>query len=407
VRLVVAPLAALLVLVAAGGCGGDDESSADASSVEGVPWVLISGVDVEGWEDAPPSITFEEGTASGSTGCNQWTGDYTFDGESLELGELAMTAMACPPPADEVERAVVDALEQVAGWRLEDEELVLVDGDDTELLRFVRASPAGAWEATGVLQDDALASPLEGTAITATFGEDGELSGSGGCNTYNARYTIDGGELEIGPAASTKMLCPEPEGVMEQETAYFAALEEAVAFRVQGGVLELLGPEGSAVVTYVRGADELASLEARIAELEQQLEDALADSGDATADAQEMLDAAREKYEAVSGELGATSRQLADSQAELERRAAALTSAEAARSEAERAAGAAQSQAEQAAARADAAAARADAEAARADLAEACLAAVADVLRRLYDSDDIADGLEQAAEELEQIAADC
>ena len=75
VRLAVAPLAALLVLVAAGGCGGDDEAASDPSAVEGVPWVLVSGVDVDGWEASAPSLRFgEDGTASGSSGCNQWGG---------------------------------------------------------------------------------------------------------------------------------------------------------------------------------------------------------------------------------------------------------------------------------------------------------------------------------------------
>ena len=46
-------LAALLMSAVAGGCGGDEEeSAADPSSLEGVPWVLVSGVDVDGWEEA-------------------------------------------------------------------------------------------------------------------------------------------------------------------------------------------------------------------------------------------------------------------------------------------------------------------------------------------------------------------
>ena len=74
-RLAVAPLAALLVLVAAGGCGGDDEAASDPSAVEGVPWVLVSGVDVDGWEAPRRASAFgEDGTASGSSGCNQWGG---------------------------------------------------------------------------------------------------------------------------------------------------------------------------------------------------------------------------------------------------------------------------------------------------------------------------------------------
>jgi heat shock protein HslJ len=92
VRATLALLAAVLLSAAVGGCGGDDEgadSASDASSLEGAPWVLASGVDVDGWEDVPPTIAFEEGAASGSTGCNQWTGSYTIDGDSLELGQLA------------------------------------------------------------------------------------------------------------------------------------------------------------------------------------------------------------------------------------------------------------------------------------------------------------------------------
>ena len=64
-------LAALLVSAAVGGCGGDEEeSAADPSSLEGVPWVLVSGVDVDGWEAVAPSLTLEDGQASGSSG---WT----------------------------------------------------------------------------------------------------------------------------------------------------------------------------------------------------------------------------------------------------------------------------------------------------------------------------------------------
>ena len=255
-RLAVAPLAALLVLVAAGGCGGDDEAASDPSAVEGVPWVLVSGVDVDGWEASAPSISFgEDGTASGSSGCNQWGGSYEFDGDTLELGEIAMTAMGCPPPADEVERAYMDALQQANRWRLEDEELVLLD-DDAELLRYGAASPVGDWQATGLLQGDAFTSLLAGTEITASFDEDGALSGSAGCNTYNSTYTTDGGTIEIAEPSSTRMACPEPEGVMDQEAAYLAALPTAVGFRVERGVLELLNAEGSAVVTYTSGGTE-------------------------------------------------------------------------------------------------------------------------------------------------------
>jgi heat shock protein HslJ len=250
------PLLAALLASAALGCGGDEEDAAGPSSLEGVPWVLASGVDVDGWEAVAPSLTFEDGQASGSSGCNRFGGSYTAEGSSLALGEIAMTSMGCPPPADGVERTYMEALQRTAGWRSEGEELVLVDADDAELLRYRAASPEGSWVATGLLQGDAFTSLLGGSEITATFDEDGALSGSAGCNTYNASYTTDGGAIEIDAPSSTKMACPEPEGVMDQEAAYLAALPTAVGFRASGGMLELLSPEGTAVVTYTRGGSE-------------------------------------------------------------------------------------------------------------------------------------------------------
>ena len=152
--------------------------------------------------------------------CNTYRASYTLDGDSLEISEPAGTLIGCPPPVDEFERAYLDALGQVATWELDGEELVLSDADGGELLRFEVASIAGSWTVTGVNTGDAIVSPIVGTELTAVFAEDGSLTGSAGCNTYTTTYTADAGDIEIEPAASTKKFCPEPEGVMEQETAY-------------------------------------------------------------------------------------------------------------------------------------------------------------------------------------------
>jgi heat shock protein HslJ len=252
VRLAVAPLLLVVAATLAGGCGDDAGSVADVSSLEGVPWVLSAGIDVEGWETAAPSASFEDGRVTGSTGCNEYGAPYTVDGSTLELGQSAQTLIGCPPPASDVESAFVAALEQVAGWRIEDDELVLADADDDELLRFGAAAPIGSWQATGVLRGDALTSPIGGTELTATFSENGELDGSAGCSTYRATYTTDKGAIEIAAPAATKKLCPEPEGVMEQEAAYLDALASATRFRIDGKALQLSGADGSRVADFVR-----------------------------------------------------------------------------------------------------------------------------------------------------------
>jgi len=242
-----ASVALLLALGPAAGCGGDD----GPGSFVGIPWVVSSGVDLGG-SDAAPSATFTDDTVGGSTGCNRFTAPYTVDGDELEIGEIASTRMACPPPADAVERAYLAALGRVAAWHVDGSELVLVDDEHNELLRYEEASPLGDWEVTAFLNGDAVSSPVRGTTITARFADDGTLTGSSGCNTYQTAFSLGRGSIEIEPPAATQKACAEPEGVMDQEAAYLGALPTAVGYRVDGGSLTLLSADGTHVASYTR-----------------------------------------------------------------------------------------------------------------------------------------------------------
>jgi heat shock protein HslJ len=250
----VASCGLLLTLGLTGGCAGDNGDSAGAgepAALVDVPWVLSGGLELEGWEAAPPSATFAGETVGGSTGCNRFTGPYTVDGDSLEIGKIALTQIACEPPADAVERGYLDALARVARWRLDGADLVLLDEDD-ELLRFRVASPVGEWKATTILTGIALTSPVPGSTITATFADDGTLTGSAGCNTYRTSFTTDRGGIVILPPSATKKSCDSPAGVMEQEAAYLTALPTAVHYRLDGGSLALLAADGTYVASYIR-----------------------------------------------------------------------------------------------------------------------------------------------------------
>ncbi len=91
----------------------------------------------------------------------------------------------------------------------------------------------GDWTATGVNNGSGgVETNAQTEALTATFAEDGSLSGSGGCNTFNAGYTVEGADgLTIGPIASTKMACPD-----EVMTAEDALLHRALERRDLFGV---------------------------------------------------------------------------------------------------------------------------------------------------------------------------
>ena len=119
------------LLAAGSACAGDDPPEGPAP--EGTAWTLVGGVEAPA--DATPTLTLEEGLASGFGGCNTFRGGYELDGDSIAIGPLAGTLMACEEPKMAAEAAYLPALEAADSWALEDGELVLsTDGDET--LRF-------------------------------------------------------------------------------------------------------------------------------------------------------------------------------------------------------------------------------------------------------------------------------
>ena len=76
-----------------------------ASDLTGRVWYLETYKDAQGNQTpllAGSQITAEfgsDGTLSGSSGCNRYSGSYQVDGDQLQIGALASTMMACLDPA--------------------------------------------------------------------------------------------------------------------------------------------------------------------------------------------------------------------------------------------------------------------------------------------------------------------
>jgi len=98
-------------------------------------------------------------------------------------------------------------------------------------------------------------SALSETTVTADFQVDGKMSGSASCNNYNAIYEVDGDNISIGPAAATRMFCPEPDGIMEQEVQYLAALETASTYLIEVDKMEIRTAEGALAATFRTAGD--------------------------------------------------------------------------------------------------------------------------------------------------------
>lgn len=74
---------------------------------------------------------------TGTGGCNAFTGASVFGSDSLRLGPLAATGKACVTLPGGQEDLFFKALELTRTARLEDEQLVLLDGNGKPLMRLL------------------------------------------------------------------------------------------------------------------------------------------------------------------------------------------------------------------------------------------------------------------------------
>jgi heat shock protein HslJ len=210
-----------------------------------------------------PALTLDigrDGRITGNDGCNQFQGAYTADGSSIEIAHLAGTLMACADPVDARARAYREALQRAARFAVDDTRLSLHDRTGRLLATFVPAvsSPVRiTWEVIAYNNGrQGVVSLRPGTRASASFGNDGRVTGDAGCNQFFATYELVGQAMSIGKVAATRKFCAEPEGLMQQEALYLAALKSTATFRLNGDRLELRAADGALAVTFKRIAGE-------------------------------------------------------------------------------------------------------------------------------------------------------
>lgn len=200
---------------------------------------------------AAVTLRFENGRVYGFAGCNQFSGAYTLEGTIVTIGELAATAMACPEPAMSLERDFLASFSGALAVAILGDEMTLTRPNGSTALRFERqALPrlAGVeWEVTGFNNGrQAIVGVLNETRITLKF-EDGQVSGSSGCNRFGGSYSTDEGTLSIGMLRTTRMACPGE--VMEQEQQFLAALKSASSWVIVRGMLDVHRADGERALT--------------------------------------------------------------------------------------------------------------------------------------------------------------
>jgi heat shock protein HslJ len=108
---------------------------------------------------------------------------------------------------------------------------------------------AGTWNLVSYGDPAAPTLVIPGTTVTLTFAPGG-VSGNGGCNQFGSgTFSYENNSLSIGLLISTLMACVDG-GVMEQESAYLAALQGAQTFAINGSQLQITYADG--VLTFLK-----------------------------------------------------------------------------------------------------------------------------------------------------------
>ncbi len=115
-------------------------------SLTGTSWQVLAynngrGAVTTPLQDTEMTAVFgPDGTISGGSGCNSFTGSYSVDGSSLSIGSVATTQQTCPDPVMEQEQAYLTALQASTEYLLTADRLTLRNDDGATQVDFLPAT---------------------------------------------------------------------------------------------------------------------------------------------------------------------------------------------------------------------------------------------------------------------------
>lgn len=206
-------------------------------------------------EGSAVSLNMVENTINGNGSCNRYNGRFVIEDDTIRFYNISSTRLGCKHLGQEHE--YFSALSAVAAYSITDDSFTLSDAEGNEILVFAPMVHAPLektqWVMAFYYRQASMASSLNGTEVTAQFAA-GTVTGSGGCNDYSAKYdTDDAGLLTITMPMRTKKACPSDDGsngVMDQEDAVLANLEQAVTYEIRGDKLTISDGNGQALFEF-------------------------------------------------------------------------------------------------------------------------------------------------------------
>ena len=190
---------------------------------------------------------------AGSSGCNWYLGVFSVDASTLLLYPPAQTQVICADEAvNQQEALFTSTMANTISYAFEGDQLVAYTSDNQRLITYNPAEPVPfegtQWSVKFLAGEDEAIPVAPGTEMSARF-DAGRLTGSGGCNEYEAAYSADAsGAMTISEIVPGSSVCSEPADVMEQETFFLQTLPTVVAYEQIGGMLLLFDEAGEPAV---------------------------------------------------------------------------------------------------------------------------------------------------------------
>lgn len=242
------------------------------AELEGV-WVLksLNGKPAsEGFKGALPTLkfNFQDSIVSGTSGCNRYSGQFTYKDGSFQAPNLASTRRLCIDPNREPEFLLEltnlgNSLSLVEG-------ILSISHDGVVVMEFEKhtESEAEPIAAIDVKQLDGvwILKSINGADAATKFGKAdvvptlafditaNRVSGKGGCNGYGGSFSLNNNQLVVGELIKTQMACLN----MDAENEYMKALSDTSDIALPAPDVLQLSKNGSALEFTLVAADSVA-----------------------------------------------------------------------------------------------------------------------------------------------------
>ncbi|MEU4288631.1 META domain-containing protein [Kribbella sp. NPDC026596] len=185
----------------------------------------------------------DDGRLVGDAGCNSMQSKVSTDDGKLTLeGGLAMTMMGCEGPRQGQDSWLANILSSKPTWKLDGSKLDITAGSTTiSLVDRETAEPDVAldgtrWSLETVITGDAATNYAGSQNVWMTLNGE-RVTGSTGCNDFQATVARATGKLTFGELATTRRACTGDAARLE--TVLLTALKGEVGYEVDANRLKL------------------------------------------------------------------------------------------------------------------------------------------------------------------------